>query len=143
MPMSKMRSSYLQSTLTTAQSLAVPQNNFKAQIGKKFKLTNLGPISWLLGFAITCNHAACTITLSQHAYIETILCRFNFDNCKPLTMPMDLNMQLSKDQSPTSVEAIVEMSAVPYRESVCSLNWAAVGTQLDITFVIGCYIPEF
>ena len=29
------------------------QNNFKARIAAKFKLTDLGPILWLLGFAIT------------------------------------------------------------------------------------------
>jgi hypothetical protein len=122
-------------TITSSSELL--QNNFKARIGEKFKLTNLGPISWLLGFAITRDHAARTITLSQCAYIETILRQFNFDDCKPLAMPMDPNTQLSKDQSPTSVEEIVEMSAVPYRESVGSLNWAAIGTRPDIVFVVG------
>jgi len=50
---------------------------------------------------------------------------------------MDPNTQLSKDQSPTLVKEIVEMSVVPYRETVGSLNWAAVGTRLNITFIIG------
>ena len=113
------------------------QNQFKARIGEKFKLTDLGPISWLLGFAITRDRAARTITLSQRAYIETILRRFNFEDCKPLAMPMDPNTQLSKDQSPTSVKEKAEMSVVPYRESVGSLNWAAVGTRPDIAFVVG------
>jgi len=52
-------------------------------------------------------------------------------------MPMDPNTQLSKNQSPTSAKEIAEMSVVPYRESMGSLNWAAVGTQLDIMFVVG------
>src|SRR5258705_12115365 len=52
-------------------------------------------------------------------------------------MPMHPNTQLSKGQSPTSVKEIAEMSVVPYRESVGSLNWAAVGTQQDIMFIIG------
>ena len=41
---------------------------------------------------------------------------------------MDLNMQLSCDQCPTSVKEIAEMRAVPYREAVGSWNWAAVRT---------------
>jgi hypothetical protein len=43
-------------------------------------------------------------------------------------MPMDLNTQLLKDQSPTSVKEKAKMCVVSYRESVGSLNWAAVGT---------------
>jgi hypothetical protein len=113
------------------------QETYKARIGKKFKLTDLGPISWLLGFAITCDRAARTLTLSQEAYISTILHRFNFENCKPLAIPMDLNTQLSKEQCPTTIEEMAEMRAVPYREAVGSLNWVAVGTRPDITFVVG------
>ena len=52
-------------------------------------------------------------------------------------MPMDPNTQLLKDQSPTLAKEIAEMSVVPYRESVGSLSWAAVGTQPDIVFVVG------
>jgi hypothetical protein len=106
----------------------VLQNDFKVCIGAKFKLTNLGAISWLLGFTISHDCAACTITLSQHGYISTILHCFNFEDCKPLAMPMDPNIQLLKGQCPTTIEEMAEMSVVPYQEAVGSLNWAAVGT---------------
>jgi hypothetical protein len=120
----------------TSSSVSL-QEVFKARIGTKFKLTDLGAISWLLGFTITRDRAARTISLSQHAYISTILRRFNFEDCKPLAMPMDPNTQLTKEQCPTTVEEIAEMKVVPYREAVGSLNWAAVGTRPDISFVVG------
>jgi len=85
----------------TSSSISL-QEVFKARIGTKFKLTDLGAISWLLGFAITRDRATCTISLSKHAYISTILRHFNFEDCKPLAMPMDLNTQLMKEQCPTN-----------------------------------------
>ena len=50
---------------------------------------------------------------------------------------MDPNVQLLHDPCLTSVKEITEMHAVPYREAVGSLNWAAVGTRPDIVFVVG------
>jgi hypothetical protein len=35
------------------------------------------------------------------------------------------------------VKEIAEMTPVPFREAVGILNWTAVGTQLDISFVVG------
>ena len=40
---------------TITGSSVTLQNNFKARIAARFKLTDLGPILWLLGFAITCD----------------------------------------------------------------------------------------
>lgn len=122
---------------TISSSSTALQNDFKLRVGQKFKLTDLGPISWLLGFAVHRDRQARTISLSQHSYIETILRRFNFEDCKPLSIPMDPNTQLSKDQSPTTVKEQADMKAVLYREAVGLLNWAAVGMRPDISFAIG------
>ena len=48
-------------------------NKFKIEMNEKYKLTDLGPAHWLLGIKITCNHPEKTISLSQHAYIESII----------------------------------------------------------------------
>jgi hypothetical protein len=103
------------------------QEKYKACINTKFWLTNLGLISWLLGLAITHNCAACTLSLLQHAYIDTLLHHFNLKDCKPLAQPLDPHVQFLKDQCPTTVEEKVAMKAVPYREAVSTLNWVAVG----------------
>jgi hypothetical protein len=109
----------------------------KDDISKKFKLTNLGPILWLLGIAITRDEANRTLSLSQQAYIESILRRYNFTDCKPLSMPMDPNSQLTKDQSPKTIAEASKMKNVPYRKAIGLLNWLAVGTKLDISFAVG------
>ena len=45
----------------------------KGELNKKFRLMDLGPISWVLGITVTCNHMAHMLSLSQHNYIEGIL----------------------------------------------------------------------
>jgi hypothetical protein len=73
----------------TSSSVAL-QEEYKAHINAKFQLTDLGPITWLLGLAITCNRAGRTLSLSQHVYIDTLLHRFNLEDCKSLAQPLDL-----------------------------------------------------
>jgi hypothetical protein len=100
------------STLT-GSSVAL-QEEYKARINAKFQLTDLGPITWLLGLAITRDRAARTLSLSQHAYIDTLLHRFNLEDCKPLAQPLNPHVQLSVDQCPTTTEEKAAMKAVPY-----------------------------
>ena len=44
----------------------------KEQLGKFFSLVDLGELKWLLGISITRDRCACTISLCQGAYIESI-----------------------------------------------------------------------
>ncbi|RDB21868.1 Retrovirus-related Pol polyprotein from transposon TNT 1-94 [Hypsizygus marmoreus] len=106
----------------------------KEQLNKKYKLTDLGPASWLLGIKIRRNLKERTIALSQHSYIESIITRYNFNDLKPSAIPMDPNVQLSRAQCPTKLEDIARMRNVPYREAVGSLMYAAMGTRPDIAF---------
>jgi len=106
----------------------------KQRINGKYKLTDLGPCRWLLGFKIERDLEKRTIALSQHAYIDSILARFNFDAAKPSSVPMDPSSPLSKSQSPETLADIAKMKNVPYREAVGSLMYAAMGTRPDIAF---------
>jgi transposase InsO family protein len=123
------------STFTATSRLFLDKT--KSKIAKKFKITDLGPISWLLGVSIRRNEIERTISLSQTAYIDSILRRFNFTDCKALAMPMDPNSQLTKDQGPKTIVEVARMKSVPYREAVGSLNWLAVATRPDISFAVG------
>jgi hypothetical protein len=111
-------------------------NEFKTKIGAKYKLTDFGPISWFLGIKVIRDREARTISLSQTSYINSILTRFNFDDLRPLSTPMDPTLTLSKTQSPTSIRDIIEMKKIPYREAIGSLMWASMGTRPDITFAV-------
>ena len=47
--------------------------HFKAQLREHFEITDLGELHWLLGLKVTRDCTAHTITLSQNAYVDTIL----------------------------------------------------------------------
>jgi hypothetical protein len=109
-------------------------SKFKVEMDKKYKLTDMGPANWLLGIKISRDFTNKTISLSQHAYIEAIITRFNFNDLKPSSIPIDPSAPLSRSQSPSKLEDIVKMKNVPYREAVGSLMYAAMGTRPDIAF---------
>ena len=117
----------------TSQALL---DEHKTCINKCYPMTDLGPISWLLGIQVTRNCDTRTITLSQQSYIDSILARFNFTDAKPLSIPMDPNISFSKDQCPTTPDDIASMCHVPYREAIRSLMYASMGTHPDISFAI-------
>ena len=56
---------------------------FKEDMNIKYKITNLGPVNWLLGIEVERDLANKTIALSQQAYIKAIITRFNFNDLKP------------------------------------------------------------
>lgn len=109
-------------------------DKFMKEMDNHYKLTDTGPANWLLGIKITCDFANKTISLSQHAYIDAIITKYNFDDLKPLATPIDPSVPLSKSQSPNKLEDIAKMKNVPYREAVGSLMYAAMGTRPDIAF---------
>jgi len=53
---------------------------FKECLHQYFDITDLGDLSWLLGLKVKRNQSKHTITLSQHAYINTILKCFHLTN---------------------------------------------------------------
>ena len=111
-------------------------SNFKVEMNAKYKLTNLGPAHWLLGIKITHDLANNSISLSQEAYIESIITRFNFNDLKPSLIPINPSAPLLKSQSPSKLEDIAKMKNVPYRKAVGSLMYAAMGIRLDIAFAM-------
>jgi hypothetical protein len=112
----------------------VPIEKFMTKMNEKYKLTDTGPASWLLGIKISRDLPNKTLSLSQHAYIDAILTKYNFTDLKPLATPIDPTVPLSKNQSPSKLEDVAKMKNVPYREAIGSLMYAAMGTRPDIAF---------
>ena len=119
--------------LTTGSSQRL-LDEFKRQVNGKYKMTDLGPCKWLLGVKVRRDMQACTIALSQHAYVNYIVTQFNFDDLKPSAIPIDPAVPLRISQSPMTLADIAKMKNVPYREAVGSLMYAAMRTRPDIAF---------
>ena len=91
---------------------------FKEDINKKYKITDLGPVYLLLGIKITRDLVQKMISLSQQAYVKVIITKFNFDDLKPSSIPMDPSAPLSKSQSLTKLDDIAKMRNIPYHDGV-------------------------
>ena len=83
--------------------------------------------------------------LSQHTYIDSILCCYHLSDLKPLMMPMDHQVHLSTDQAPSSIAECAIMHNVPYHKAISVLNWAALATYPDIAFavaMVACFVDN-
>ena len=109
---------------------------FKADLGSHFEMSDLGEIAWILGILVQRDRNSKTISLSQSAYVDSIVKRFNLVDAPPLSTPIDPNALLSKDQCPSTPRQFDDMRSVPYREAIGSLMYAAIGTRPDITFAV-------
>ena len=96
-----LRASHIDDCTLTSSSPSLIKA-FKDEIKAHYKISDLGPINWLLGMKVTCNRDARTIALLQTTYIDAILMKYNFSDLKPLSIPMDPNIQLSCNQAPSS-----------------------------------------
>jgi len=109
---------------------------FKSQLHEYFKISDLGELSWLLGLKVERKRVERTITLSQKAYVKTVLERFHLEDVKATTIPMNTGTVLSTDQSPATHTEFNDMHNVPYQHGIGSLMYAATSTRPDIAFAV-------
>ncbi|TXG72834.1 hypothetical protein EZV62_001413 [Acer yangbiense] len=64
----------------------------KMQLSKEFDMKDLGAAQKILGMQIRRDRVAGKIWLSQAKYIQNILERFNMNEAKPLTTPLQLTI---------------------------------------------------
>jgi Reverse transcriptase (RNA-dependent DNA polymerase)/DNA N-6-adenine-methyltransferase (Dam) len=61
--------------------------SFEALLKAHLEITNLGPVSYFLGWEI--QRTSNTLTIHQSKYISDLLSRFGMSDCKPVHTPMD------------------------------------------------------
>ena len=110
--------------------------HYKRKLNACHALTDLGPVHWLLGIKVTCDRTAHTISLSQSAFINTILSHFSLADIKPHGSPMVPGTIYSKKDSPSSPDEAARMQCVPYRQAIGSLMYLAVATCPNIAFAV-------
>jgi len=110
--------------------------DFKARISEYVDITDLDELHWLLGIKIKCDRECRIIHLSQCSYIDSILHRYRLQDLKPVSIPMDTNIQLTTAQSLSTTVEFAQMRNVPYHEAVGLLMYMALGTRPDIAFAI-------
>ena len=103
-------------------------DGFKREMAARFKMSNLGALSYYLGIEV--RQGKEHISLGQHAYAEKLLERSSMAECKLYATPMEEWLKLSKHSMAAKVEATC------YQSIVRGLRYLT-HTWLDIAFAVG------
>ena len=106
----------------------------KGFLSLDFDMKDLGEASYVLGIEIHRDRTKGMLGLSQKAYIEKMLKRFDMSKCKASPVTISKGDKYSKDQSPNNKLELAEMKDIPYASAVRSLIYAQVCTRTDFTF---------
>ena len=90
----------------------------------------------MIGISIFRKKSQGLLRLSQKAYIEEILRRFNMNNCSAGIAPLQNRDRFSLMQCPKNDVKRKEMENVPYAYVVGSLMYLQTCTRLDIRFAV-------
>jgi hypothetical protein len=104
-------------------------NNFIKSIKKDFKIKNLGIIKDYLGININFNKDF--IKLSQATYINKVLNKYNLQDAKIKSTPIDSYIKLEPNKEQASKEDIKL-----YQMLIGSLLYIMLGTRADIAFAV-------
>jgi hypothetical protein len=108
-------------------------NSFKEHMKAKFKMSDLGALSFYLRIEVRQSEAG--ITLCQSAYAQSIVEKDGLEGCNPCDTHMEPRLKLSKESSAPPVDGTL------YRSLVGSLRYL-VNTKLDISYSVG-YVSRF
>ena len=108
-------------------------NSFKREMAARFRMSDLGALSYYLGIEV--RQGKEELTLGQSAYASKLLERSGMAECKSCMTPMEERLKLTKASTAAKVDATL------YRSIVGGLRYL-VHTRLDIAFVMG-YVSRF
>ncbi|GJU23130.1 retrotransposon protein, putative, ty1-copia subclass [Tanacetum coccineum] len=106
----------------------------KDYLRKCFAMKDLGEAAFILGIKIYRDRSKRLIGLSQSAYMDKILKRYEMDNSKRGHIPMKERLDLNKTQGASTPEEVKRMQNVPYVSAVGSIMYAVRCTRPDVAF---------
>ncbi|KAL0551643.1 hypothetical protein IC582_010732 [Cucumis melo] len=103
-------------------------NDVKSMLSANFDMKDLGEADVILGIKIT--RIENRISLYQSHYIEKILKKYNYFDCKPACTPYDSNVKLFKNTGDS-------VNQSEYASIIVSLRYATDCTRPDIAYAVG------
>ena len=109
----------------------------KSFLSSNFDMKDLGDASYVLGIEIHWGRPKGALGLSQKAYIEKVLKRYNMHKCSGTVAPVIKGDKFGQFQSPRNQLEIDQMRTILYASAVGSLMYAQVCTRPDLAFITG------
>jgi hypothetical protein len=122
---------YVDDLVITGPSLSAI-NSLIAAIAVAFPVKDLGEIDFCLGLHVVRDDKAKTLTIDQSQYVENMLRAYRMEDCVPVATPID-GYESTAPALPNEPRADSQL----YQQAVGSLQYASVGTRMDITYAVG------
>jgi hypothetical protein len=105
----------------------------KGQIGERFGITDLGPVTKYLGIQFERDRGSHELWMHQADYITYLLDEHGMLDCNPVHLPMDPNHPFGRD---TDLHPFIEDLISEYRKLVGELLYLAMYTRPDIAVAV-------
>jgi hypothetical protein len=109
----------------------------KKFLSSNFDMKDLGEASYVLGIEIHRDRKNGVLGLSQKAYLEKVLIKYNMHKSNATPAPIVKGDSFGEYQYPKNQYEMDQMKAVPYASAVGSLQYAQVCTRPDLAFITG------
>lgn len=104
----------------------------KKCFSNEFEMKDIGEVNCFLGMKIERNVQQRVLRVSQRAFLERLLQRFNMSDCKPVSTPIENRLRLQRgDES--------KRTNKPYRELVGCLVYVTLTTRPDLSAAVNYY----
>nr|KAJ0207190.1 hypothetical protein LSAT_V11C500269530 [Lactuca sativa] len=100
----------------------------KKFLSSSFDMKDMGEAEVILGIRISKGNNG--ISISQSHYIEKILKKFNFENCSPVSTPIDPSLKLLPNKGSP-------VSQLEYSRAIGCLMCVMISTRPNIAYVVG------
>lgn len=108
-------------------------SKIKNKLMSKFQMKDKGELKHFLGLKIEYDREKGILRIDQSKYTESILKRFNMENCKASVIPIDPKLKINLCDDPS------KMTQKPFRELVGCLMYLMLGTRPDICFSVNFF----
>lgn len=109
----------------------------KRFLSSNFEMKDLGEASYVIGIEIHRDRSRGILGLSQRAYIDKVLKKYNMQSCSPSVAPVVKGDKFGLYQCPKNDLEREQMGLIPYASVVGSLMYAQVCTRPDIAYITG------
>ncbi|KAI3796687.1 hypothetical protein L1987_39366 [Smallanthus sonchifolius] len=109
----------------------------KRLLSHNFDMKDLGEASYVIGIEIHRDRSKGILGLSQKAYIERVLTRYNMQHCSSFVALVVKGDVFSSFQCPKTDVEKDQMRMIPYASVVGSVMYAQICTRPDIAYTAG------
>lgn len=110
-------------------------NRIKSLLSAEFEMKDMKELKYFLGISIERDIGNGTLFISQEAYLKNVLKRFGMENCKGTRTPMELNVQLPRDENAAK-------TSMPYKELIGCLMYVVLTSRPDLSASVN-YLSQF